>query len=689
VFIPNSGISDLQVFKDGVPADPADYRTIGNVVRVRMGTTASTAEVQYTISSSGNPIPVASGLNPSSATAGDSAFTLTVSGNGFIPNSVVRWNGVNRATTYVSSNQIRALISSADIAVEGAASITVFNPAPGGGISNGQNFSINAPGNPMPAVTSLSPASATAGDSAFTLTVSGNGFIPNSVVRWNGVNRATTYVSSNEITASISSADLAVGGTANVTVFNPAPGGGISNARNFTINNPVPATTSLSPASATAGGLAFALTVNGNGFIPSSVVLWNGADCATTFASTNEIIALVAAENIATAGMASITVFNPGPGGDISNARNFTINNPVPAPTSLSPASATAGGPEFTLTVNGSGFVSGSVVRWNGAERATTYVSSEQITASISAADIAVEGTVSLTVINPAPGGGISNPTTYWVNTPAIITSISPSSRKAGRAGFTITLKGSGFTVNSVLRWNGMDRKTTVVSSTKLTAAISASDIAVAGTPKIEVFTPAPGEGVLSNPGIFTINNPAPEVRFLDPFYPSSTVAGGEAFILKVKGSGFVQGSVVRWNGADRATIFVSPEKLRAAIPASDIALAGKAEITVFNGSPGGGISDARTFKIKNPLPMITDISPSSSAAGSDAFTLVVNGEGFVAGSVVRWNGEDRPTLFVSDTQLNAEIMSADIAVAGSARVKVFNPSPGGGSSIAQTFITN
>src|SRR5450759_3833593 len=93
---------------------------------------------------------------------------------------------------------------------------------------------------------------------------------------------------------------------------------------------------------------------------------------------------------------------------------------PVPTTTSLSPTSKTAGQGAFTLTVNGTNFVSGlSVVRWNGADRTTTYVNSTQLTAAITAADIASTGTASVTVFNPTPGGGTSNAQTFTVNQPA------------------------------------------------------------------------------------------------------------------------------------------------------------------------------------------------------------------------------------------------------------------------------
>jgi len=91
--------------------------------------------------------------------------------------------------------------------------------------------------------------------------------------------------------------------------------------------------------------------------------------------------------------------------------------NPAPAITGLNPPFATPGGPAFTLTVNGTNFVNGSVVRWNGSNRATSYVNSTRLTASIAAADIAAPGTASITVLNPAPGGGVSNAASFVVGT--------------------------------------------------------------------------------------------------------------------------------------------------------------------------------------------------------------------------------------------------------------------------------
>src|SRR5437773_808217 len=94
--------------------------------------------------------------------------------------------------------------------------------------------------------------------------------------------------------------------------------------------------------------------------------------------------------------------------------------NPVPLINQpLIPDAVAPGGAGFTLTVNGTGFVSGSVVNWNGSARATTFVSTSQLTASILASDIATASTASVTVLNPSPDGGTSNVVFFPITFPA------------------------------------------------------------------------------------------------------------------------------------------------------------------------------------------------------------------------------------------------------------------------------
>jgi YVTN family beta-propeller protein len=120
--------------------------------------------------------------------------------------------------------------------------VTVTNPAPGVGTSNPVNFTITGGGpSSVPTISFLYPSCAPAGEQFIDsvnnqLTVVGDNFVANSVVRWNGSDRPTTSNGSiNGLIAQISASDIAAAGTAAVTVFNPAPGGGSSNSLTFTI----------------------------------------------------------------------------------------------------------------------------------------------------------------------------------------------------------------------------------------------------------------------------------------------------------------------------------------------------------------------------------------------------------------------------------------------------------------------
>jgi len=208
---------------------------------------------------------------------------------------------------------------------------------------------------PVPTLTSISPTSATAGGAAFTLTVDGSNFISSSVVRWGGANRTTTFGSSTQLTAAIPASSIANGGTVNVTVFNPTPGGGSTTPLTFTVENPVPTLLLLTPSSAVAGTSAFTLTLDGSGFVPSSVVRWNGTARTTTFVNGGRVRAAITASDIATPGTAEVTVFNPTPVGGTSNGRTFTIlaAQPLAITTTLLPPST--GGKYYDVTLGSVG----------------------------------------------------------------------------------------------------------------------------------------------------------------------------------------------------------------------------------------------------------------------------------------------------------------------------------------------
>ncbi len=105
----------------------------------------------------------------------------------------------------------------------------------------------------------------------------------------------------------------------------------------------------------------------------------------------------------------------------------------------LSPAAQPPGSGAFVLTVRGTGFVSGASVEWNGKPRPTTFVSSSTLTAQILATDISAPTTAAVTVLNPTPGGGLSNAVFFEVSGPAPALSLKNGSLGTGNSPRSVT----------------------------------------------------------------------------------------------------------------------------------------------------------------------------------------------------------------------------------------------------------
>ncbi len=209
--------------------------------------------------------------------------------------------------------------------------------------------------NPLPGLTSISPESTTAGGDALTLAVNGQNFVSSSRVQLNGGGLITTFINGTQLSAYVPASIIASGGLEQITVFNPAPGGGTSNALVFTVNNPVPTITATSPSGTVAGGPGLTLTVIGNNFVPTSSVLWNGSSRTVNFISRMQLNAEISKGDIASAGIAQLTVSNPGPGGGTSGAFAFSIESPMPLAilTSRLPDSAAGKGYYFIPLATG------------------------------------------------------------------------------------------------------------------------------------------------------------------------------------------------------------------------------------------------------------------------------------------------------------------------------------------------
>jgi WD40-like Beta Propeller Repeat len=274
---------------------------------------------------------------------------------------------------------------------------------------------------PAPTIVGLVPPSVNAGTQQFTLTVTGFKFTPASQIEWNGQVRFLTYFQTiNTLTAQVPASLVVNAGNALVTVFTPQPGGGVTQSLTFAIDpvqTPTPVISSIQPASVLAGSSAFTLYVTGSNFVAQSTVTVNGTNRAATIVNSSQLQIGMTASDVATAGQIQIEVINPTPGGGSSTPANLTVTNPVPILASLSPVSFAAGTTtSSTLAITGSSFVPNSVVDIDGSPRVTTFTGSTQLSVQLLQGDFVAAGNRQVQIINPSPGGGISNIVAFSVN---------------------------------------------------------------------------------------------------------------------------------------------------------------------------------------------------------------------------------------------------------------------------------
>lgn len=282
------------------------------------------------------PTPAITSLNPASINAGSTTFTLQVIGTGFAPSSQIVFNGLPRTTIFLKETELTTLINPSDIATPGSDTVTVFTPAPGGGTSNTETFTINPVALPVPQISTLTPSTVSAGTGGGDITIIGTNFAPSSVAIVNGSNRQTSFNPNlpTALTLTLQQSDVVAAGQLKIAVLNPPatglnpPGGGISNTAILNVVNPNPVVTNVNPGSIVAGSTTnTAITVAGSGFDAASQVLINGSGRPTTL-NGSSLVAQLASGDTANVGTFTVQVVNPSPGGGASAVFHFSV---VPA----------------------------------------------------------------------------------------------------------------------------------------------------------------------------------------------------------------------------------------------------------------------------------------------------------------------------------------------------------------------
>jgi hypothetical protein len=506
---------------------------------------------------------------------------------------------------------------------------------------------------PAPTLTSVSPTSGPAAGGT-TITLTGTNFVSGATVRVGGTAATNvTFVSATQLTART---PAGTAGARDVQVTNP-DGQSATRTGGFTYGASAPTLTSVSPTSGpTAGGTIITLT--GTSFVSGATVRVGGtAATNVTFVSATQVTARTPA---GTAGARDVQITNPD-GQSATRTGAFTYNTAAPTLTSVSPASGpTTGGTTITLT--GTGFVSGATVRVGGNNATNVvFVSSTQLTARTPAGNA---GARNVRVTNPdgryATRSGAFTYTT--VSTAPTLTAVSPASGPTA-GGTTITLTGTNFVSGATVRVGGAAAtNVTFVSATQLTARTPAG---TAGARDVQVTNPDAQSATRT--GAFTYTAPAaPALTSVSP--TSGPTAGGTTITLT--GSSFVSGATVRVGGTAATNVtFVSATQLTARTPAGT---AGARDVQVTN--PDGQSATragAFTYTAPSTTPTLTSVAPALGPQ-QGGVTITLTGTNFVSGATVRIGGTAATgVVFVSTTRLTA---LTPAGTQGARDVQVTNP---------------
>ena len=420
--------------------------------------------------------PAISSLSPSTVVAGSAGFTLIVSGSNFVTNSQIVFGGTPLATTFVNSGSLTAAVSASQVATVGAVSVTVVNNGQPSATSSPATFTVSST-TTTPTITPplqsslLTATSPTLGNAitsgtnitGFKLYINGsfNTDVAHTVVWTNTATNVTTTFTANsesggilsisptqiivEIPSSLFSALVTAPQTVNVTVTeqfitsNAPPPPVLSNAAPFTINPPL---TSLGPVLPTGTvGTPYSTALFTGGTPPFTASLAQGSVLPPGLALASNGQTLSGTPSTA-GGYTFTPQFVDAWGNTLSPTDSLQVIVAVtPVITSLVPPYALAGGTGFTLTVNGSGFVSGAQIVFGGAALATTFVSAGSLTAPVPASAIAKAGPISVTVVNPS--GIASAPVTFTsVSKLTILTPSLPAGQTGAPYSFTLSATG-------------------------------------------------------------------------------------------------------------------------------------------------------------------------------------------------------------------------------------------------------
>ena len=604
--------------------------------------------------------PRVTSIAPDSANKGAPQFALAVLGSGFEATATVLIDGQAVTTAFIDPGHLVAQVPASVTATSGPHPVQVRNE--GGNRSNSVTLTIIPP---APILKSITPKVVIVGSGSFTMFLTGLNFAPGAAVLIDGTRIATTFISEADLRATVPASFTAAAGTHTVIVRNSD--GKQSSPTTFEVIPPTTVITSISPSNAIAGGPGVAMVVRGANFKINAAVLFGGAGLETTFRSASELATQVPASLITTPGVHSVSVRNPGE--SPSNEAAFQVFPDAPLIGALDPPSVIEGSGEAIVTITGQKFQLGSVVRiieatQRGAALDTAFLGKERLRARVPAVRTQTSGAVILAVENPDFGLSNSVALNVLIRDPLVINEYlaDPADGLAGDANGDGTRSSSADEFIEILNRTGEPFD---ISGYRLSDADSVRHVFAAGTvvPPFEavvVFGGGTPVGAFGNAtdnhmvfkastGGLSLNNDGDSISLRDA---QGRVVQEIKFDAAQGGAGQ---SANRDPDGDGATF-----TLHTTVAADGSRLF----------SPGARAA-GQTFTIK---PLVSSITPSMVRVGSVQFTLTVSGGKFLPGAVVLLGNTPLPTVFRSDTQLEARVAANLVVEGGGADVRVKNP---------------
>jgi YVTN family beta-propeller protein len=183
--------------------------------------------------------------------------------------------------------------------------------------------------NPLPEITSMTPAIAQRGSGELQISIEGNKFIRTTKVFFENHLLDSTFVDNHRLNVMIPPKLLLKAGTFKISAANPAPEGGTSESVNFAINNPVPTITAIEPAEAISGTQGLTLNIHGGGFFDDTEIYFGEVKKSAIYINNSKLQMELTSEDLRTHGKYEIIAHNLAPGGGNSNRVIFTVKTPL------------------------------------------------------------------------------------------------------------------------------------------------------------------------------------------------------------------------------------------------------------------------------------------------------------------------------------------------------------------------